>query len=55
MLKWLKISKRQYWGLFPLGFALITLQELPYIIMPLIPMNTNPLMDMYVVDGIYWK
>jgi hypothetical protein len=41
-----------YFGLFPLGFALIALQELPYIIMPLVPMNTNPLMEM--ADKLPW-
>jgi hypothetical protein len=39
-------------GLFPLGFALIALQELPYIIMPLLSMHTNPLMEM--TDKLVW-
>jgi hypothetical protein len=46
MLKWFKITKNQYFGLFLLGFALFALQELPYMIMPLIPLKTNVLMDM---------
>jgi hypothetical protein len=46
MVKWFKITKNQYFGFFPLGVALLFLQELPYIIMPLIPLQNNILMDM---------
>jgi hypothetical protein len=46
MLKWFKITKNHYFGLFGLGFLLFALQELPYIIMPLITLSANPLMEM---------
>ena len=46
MVKWVKLSKNYYIGFFALGLALFVLQELPYIIMPLIPLLSNPLMEM---------
>jgi hypothetical protein len=46
MAKWLHITKNQYAGFFALGLAFFILQELPYIVMPLIPMEANPLMEM---------
>lgn len=46
MVKWFKLSENQYFGLFALGFIFFFIQELPYIIMPLIPLSTNPLMEM---------
>ena len=46
MVKWLQITKNQYFGLFALGFALFALQELPYIVMPWIPLISDPLMEM---------
>lgn len=46
MIKLFKLTEIQYIGIFPLGFMFIILQELPYIIMPLIDLNTNRLMEM---------
>lgn len=46
MVKWLKLSQNQYLGLFALGFFFFVIQELPYIVMPLIPLQSNPLMEM---------
>ena len=47
MVKWIKLTKNQYFGFFALGLVLFTLQELPYIVMPLIPPPaSNPLMEM---------
>ncbi|MDE7406310.1 MAG: hypothetical protein K2M89_05515 [Clostridiales bacterium] len=46
MFKWVKIIKNQYLGLWLIGLVLFAVQELPYIIMPLIPLQTNPIMDM---------
>lgn len=46
MVKWFRLTKNQYFGLFLLGVAFFLLQELPYIVMPLIPLTTNPLMEM---------
>ena len=46
MVKWVRLSRNQYIGFFALGLAFFVLQELPYIIMPLIPLSSNPLMEM---------
>lgn len=46
MVKWFKLTKNQYIGLFALGFIFFLIQELPYIIMPLIRLSVNPLMEM---------
>ena len=46
MVKWIRITQNQYLGFFALGLAFFVLQELPYIIMPLIPLQTNLLMEM---------
>lgn len=46
MVKWFRLTKNQYFGLFLLGVAFFLLQELPYIVMPLISLTTNPLMEM---------
>lgn len=46
MFKWFKIIKNQYFGLWLLGLLLFAIQEIPYIIMPLIPLTANPVMDM---------
>ena len=40
------MTQNQYLGFFALGLVLFALQELPYIIMPLIPLESNPLMEM---------
>lgn len=46
MFKWFKIVKNQYFGLWLIGLLLFAIQELPYMIMPLIPLATNPVMEM---------
>lgn len=46
MVKWIKLTRNQYLGFFALGLLLFILQELPYIVMPLIPLSSNPLMEM---------
>lgn len=46
MVKWIKINKHMWFGLFGLGFAFLFMQELPYIIMPFIKLSSNPLMEM---------
>lgn len=46
MFKWVKIVKNQYLGLWLLGVVFFAVQELPYMIMPLIPLQTNPVMNM---------
>jgi len=46
MVKWVRITQNQYFGVFALGFVFFILQELPYIIIPLVHMKSNPLMEM---------
>ena len=46
MVKWFRITETLYIGFFALGLAFFVLQEMPYIIMPLIRMEANPLMEM---------
>ena len=46
MVKWIKLTRKQYIGFFALGLIFFMLQELPYIVMPLIPLESNPLMEM---------
>lgn len=46
MFKWFKIVKNQYLGFWFLGLVLFAIQEIPYMIMPLIPLDANPVMEM---------
>jgi len=46
MVKWFKITRNQYFGFFTFGVVFFILQQLPYIIMPLVPLETNVLMEM---------
>ena len=46
MVKWFRLTQNQYLGFFALGLVFFVLQELPYIVMPLISLQSNPLMDM---------
>lgn len=46
MFKWFKIVKNQYCGLWLIGLLLFAIQEIPYMVMPLIPIETNPVMEM---------
>lgn len=46
MVRWVKLARNQSLGFFALGLVFFILQELPYIMMPLIPLSANPLMEM---------
>ncbi len=46
MFKWFKIIKSQYIGLWLFGLLFFALQEIPYMIMPLLSLTTNPVMQM---------
>lgn len=46
MVKWFRLTKNQYVGFFAVGLILFLLQELPYIVMPFISLDSNPLMEM---------
>ena len=46
MVKWINLFGNQYLGFWVLGLVLFALQEIPYIIMPLFKLETNPIMNM---------
>lgn len=46
MFKFFKIFGNQYLGFWVLGLALFVVQEIPYMIMPLFKLETNPIMNM---------
>lgn len=46
MVKWIKITENQYLGFWIIGLFLFVLQEVPYMIMPLFQLETNPIMNM---------
>lgn len=45
MTRWIKIAGNQYWGFWILGLCLFAIQEIPYMIMPFLSLETNPLME----------
>ena len=46
MVRWVKMFGNQYLGFWVLGIVLFVLQEIPYILMPLFYLETNPIMNM---------
>ncbi len=52
MVKWLKIGKNLYLGFWILGLLLFALQEVPYMIMPLFKLESNPIMNMQESSAI---
>ena len=46
MFKWVKIVKSQYFGFWAIGLILFVVQEIPYMIMPLLELEPNPIMNM---------
>ena len=46
MAKWIKLFSNQYFGFWLLGLVLFTIQEIPYMVMPLFKLKTNPIMNM---------
>lgn len=46
MFRWLRLSGRQYLGFWVLGLVLFALQEIPYMVMPLVRLEKNPIMEM---------
>lgn len=46
MIKWIKIGGNQYLGFWILGLVLFALQEVPYMVMPLLKLANNPIMNM---------
>lgn len=52
MLRFLRLFKHYYFGISFIGIAAFVLQEIPYIVMPLIKLPSNPIMNMQ--KGIKW-
>lgn len=46
MVKWVKLFESQYLGFWVLGLVLFAVQEIPYMVMPLFRLETNPIMNM---------
>lgn len=46
MVKWIKLFDNQYFGFWVLGLVLFVIQEIPYMIMPLLKLENNPIMNM---------
>ena len=46
MVRWFRLFGNQYLGFWVLGLFLFALQEVPYILMPLFHLETNPIMTM---------
>lgn len=46
MVRWVKLYGKQYLGFWILGLILFAIQEIPYMVMPLIELETNPIMNM---------
>ena len=46
MVRWLKLFGDQYFGFWVLGLVLFAIQEIPYMVMPLVKMEANPIMNM---------
>ncbi len=52
MLKFIHLFKNYYLGISFIGIAAFVIQEIPYIVMPLIKPASNPIMNM--ANGIKW-
>lgn len=46
MVRWVKLFGRQYLGFWVMGLVLFAIQEIPYMVMPLFELETNPIMNM---------
>lgn len=46
MFKWIKLINNQYFGFWFLGIVLFAIQEIPYMIMPFVKLESNPIMNM---------
>ena len=52
MVRWVKILENQYLGFWVLGLVLFALQEIPYMLMPLFHLETNPIMNMTETSAV---
>ena len=62
MVKWIKLFSNQYLGFWLLGLVLFAIQEIPYMVMPLLKLKTNPIMNMTetspcldILEKILWS
>ena len=46
MVRWCRLFGKQYLGFWVLGLVLFALQEVPYMVMPLFSLESNPIMNM---------
>ena len=46
MVRWFKLFGDQYFGFWVPGVVLFAIQEIPYMVMPLFRLETNPIMNM---------
>ena len=53
MVRWIKLFRDQYLGFWALGLLLFALQEIPYMVMPMLHLETNPIMNMGRMHRIY--
>ena len=46
MVRWIRLLRNQYLGFWALGLVLFAVQEIPYMLMPLFHLKSNPIMNM---------
>ena len=46
MIRWIRLSENQFLGFWLFGPVLFFLQEIPYMLMPLFRLESNPIMNM---------
>lgn len=46
MFRWIRLFDKQYFGFWLLGLLLFLVQEIPYMLMPLLQLEKNPIMHM---------
>ena len=52
MVRWIILFGNQYLGFWALGLVLFALQEIPYMLMPLFHLETNPIMNMTETSAV---
>ena len=52
MVKWIKLFENHFLGFWILGLLLFAIQEIPYMVMPLFKLETNPIMNMQESSAI---
>ena len=52
MFKFFKLFGNQYLGFWVLGLMLFAVQEIPYMVMPLFKLQTNPIMNMTETSSV---